>query len=178
MAALNPLLRELLQAHRKARQPEILGALHTCGLDINTGPVWGVDYVQADAHHYQPMPNGKSAVIVPYFVDGTLLDLVAAGLATRSSRTRRGVCTVLGGAWIDHARIVEEPVTIFPDPIEWLRNGRRGAVIVDWRSARYELADLPGIACSNSLIARRIDKALRIPAHVPPLFVRETRHAA
>src|SRR5262249_7226977 len=29
-----------------------------------------------------------------------------------------------------------------PDPIEWLRNDRRGAVLIDWRSARCELADL------------------------------------
>ena len=178
MAALNPLLRELMQAHRKARQPEILAALRACDIDINTGPVWGVDHVQADAHHYAPAHDGKPAIIVPYIVDGALLDLVAAGLTTRSSRTRRGVCTVLGGAWLDHARINETPATIFPDPIEWLRNGRCGAVIVDWRSARYELADLPGIACSNSLLVNRVDKALREPVHVPPLFVREARHAA
>lgn len=85
---------------------------------------------------------------------------------------------MLGVEWLEHARLHELPATVFPDPIEWLRNDRRGAVLVDWRSARYELADLPGIACSNDLLAKRIDKALRVPAHVPPLFVRESRHAA
>lgn len=178
MPAVSPLLRELLHAHRIARQPAVVDALRSCGLDIDAGPVWGVDYVQADAHHYQPTPDGRPAIIVPCSIDGSIIDLVACGLEARACRTRRGVCTVLGAEWLDRARLHEQPARVLADPIEWLRNNRCGAVIVDWRSARSELADLPGIACSNSLLARRIDKALREPAHVPPLFVREARHAA
>jgi hypothetical protein len=103
---------------------------------------------------------------------------VATGLGTRSTRTRRGVATVLGREWLDHAKETETAGRLFGDPIEWLRNGCRGAVVVDWRVARYELGDLPGIACEGELLAKRVEKALKQPVHVPQLFVREARRAA
>jgi hypothetical protein len=172
------LLGELLAAHRTARLPELVGALQACGLSIDTGPVWGVSFVEIDAHHYAPVEGGKPAVIVSAFEEGRLLDLVAVGLETRSSRTRMGIATVLGQEWIDHAKDTETTVRLFPDPITWLLNGRRGAVVVDWRAARYALADVPGIACESELLAKQVDRVMRQPVRLPPLFVREVDHAA
>lgn len=175
---MSPLFRELLAAHRTARLPELAGALQACGLPINGASTWGVAFVDIDEHHYAPVDGGKPAIIAPFFVDGELLDLVATGIATRSTRTRHGNATVLGRAWLDHARDTETAARLFADPIDWLRNGCRGAVVVDWRAARYELADLPGIACEGELLAKRVERALKQPAHLPQLFVREARRAA
>ena len=172
------LFRELLAAHRTARLPEPADALQACGLPIDTGPIWGVAFCEIDAHHYAPRAGGKPAVIAPLFENGVLLDLVATGLETRSTRTRLGIATILGQEWIDHAKETETTVRLFADPIEWLRNGRRGGVIVDWRAARYALADVPGIACESEFLAKQVDRAMRQPARVPQLFIREADRAA
>lgn len=137
---MNPLFRELLIAHRMARLPELADVLEACGLPIDSGPVFGLAFVEIDAHNYVPAAGGEPAVIVPLFGDDGLLDLVATGLKTRSTCTRAGVATVLGQEWIDHARETETAVRLFADPIAWLRAGRRGAVVVDWRSARTSWA--------------------------------------
>jgi hypothetical protein len=176
---MSPLFPELLAARRTARLPELADALQACGLPIDGAATWGVGFVEMiGAHNYAPAAGGKPAVICPLFQDGALLDLVAIGLATRATRTRRGIATVLGREWIDHAKETETTVRLFGDPIEWLRNGCRGAAVVDWRAARYELGDLPGIACEGELLAKRLERALKEPAHIPTLFVREAHRAA
>jgi hypothetical protein len=171
------LLRELLAAHRTARSPELAAALQACGLPVDGPSTWGVSFVDIDPHHYAPA-GGKAAIVTPLFADGALLDLIATGLATRSTRTRLGAATMLGRQWIDHAKDTETAVRLFGDPLEWLRNGCRGAVVIDWRAARYELADLPGIACENEMLAKRVEHALKQPARIPQLFVREAHRAA
>jgi hypothetical protein len=172
----SPLLRELLGAHKVARSPRLAAALQGCGLPTTT--FWGVSFVEIDSHHYAPVAGGKPAIITPLFAGGTLLDLVATGLETRSSRTRTGIATVLGQEWIDQAKETETTVRLFADPIEWLRNDRRGAVVVDWRSAGYALSDLPGIACQNELLAKQVERAMRQPIRLPQLFVPEANRAA
>jgi hypothetical protein len=93
---MSPLLRELLAAHRSARLPELAAALQACGLPIDTGPIWGVAFVEIDPHHYSPVAGGKPAIIAPLFEGGVLLDLVATGLETRTTRTRYALADVPG----------------------------------------------------------------------------------
>ena len=168
---INPLLLELVEAHRKARREDIADALDACGLRQHGGPIVGVEYVASDVHYWAPEPGGKPAIILPHFEEGRLLDLVAVGLRSRACRTRAGACTVLGGEWLDHARDHDTAARIYPDPLAWLLDGRRGAVIVDRRSARYVLADVPALVCADKALADRIDKAMRRPVHVPRLTV-------
>jgi hypothetical protein len=175
---MSPLLRELLAARRTARLLDLAAALQACGLPIDGASPWGVGFVEIGEHNYAPLAGGKPAIICPVFEDGRLLDLVATGLGMRSTRTRAGIATVLGREWLDHAKQTETAARLFPDPIEWLRNGCHGAVMVDWRAARYELGDVPGIACEGELLAKRVENALKQPVHVPHLFVREARRAA
>ena len=170
------LLRELLAARRTAATADLAATLQACGLPIAT--VWGVSFVEIDGHHYMPVAGGKPAVIVPLFVDGALLDLVATGLQTRAMRTRAGIATVLGREWIDHAKSTETTLRLFGDPIEWLRNSRRGTVVVDWRAARHALADVPGIACESEFLAAQVERAMHQPVSLPKLFVREANRAA
>jgi hypothetical protein len=177
---MSALLRELLAAHRLAGNPERAAALKACGLPIDGPTIFGAALVEIiDAHNYAPAAGGKPAIICPLFEDGRLLDLVATGLETRSTRTRAGVATVLGQEWINRAKDTETTVRLFADPIEWLRNGCRGAVVVDWRATRYVLADVPDIACETELLAKQVERAMRQPAAMPRLFVKEeATHAA
>lgn len=180
---MSALLRELQAAHAIARQPDLIDALGACGL-TQRGPVWGVAFVSVDSHHYTPSPGGKPAVIVPVFSRGgdvmEIVDLVACGLETRAIRTRCGAATVLGEEWLDLARETGGAARMFPDPIEWLRNGGRGAVLLDQRAAPFALADVSAVNwCGSEMHAKQIDQAMRRPLNLPQFFVREdTAHAA
>jgi hypothetical protein len=172
---MTPLFREYLASRRTGRRPELAAALQDCGLPAEG---LGVSFVEIDGHHYAPAAGGKAAIITPLFQDGVLLDLVATSLQTRATRTRAGIATVLGQEWIDHAKETETTVRLFGDPIEWLRNARHGAVVVDWRAARHVLADVPGIACETEFLAKQVEHAMRQPVSFPKLFVREASRAA
>ena len=172
------LLRELIEAHRLIRQPYYVEGFRRCGIPTDGGLIIGLAAVEIDDHHYEPDPGGKAALIVPYFQGNTLLDLVAVGLETFTCRTRTGIATVLGDEHIERARARESAVRLFKDPIDWLRNARRGACIVDWRAAPHVLADIPGISCGSEFLASRVDCAMRQPVAVPPIFIREPANAA
>ena len=164
--ALPRLMRELIRAHQRACENDLSEALAAYGLHHHGGPLWGVAFVEIDENHYAPDPGGRPALIVPHFDGNVLLDLVACGLQTRTCRTREGICTALGLDHIERAKEAGTAVRLFADPIDWLRNGRRGAVIVDWRAARFTLADLPGIACEGNC-SRPPREALKQPAQIP-----------
>ena len=171
------LLGELIRAHRIARGEELAQALNACSLRQIGRPMWGVDFVQVTPHNYEPAPGGHAALIVAHVEDGAILDLVATGFATRISRTREGICTALGIDHIDRARDSEGQLRLFADPLEWLQHNRQGACVIDWRAVRHVLADVPAIACSSDMLAARVEKALREPARLPALYVREPAHA-
>jgi hypothetical protein len=172
------LLRELLAAHRIVRHPEVAATLQALRLPAEGVPVWGVDSVAVERGYYAPDPAGHPAIIVPAFDDGGLIDLTATGLASRRVATRTGIAAVLGQEVLDRALVDQVSLHLFRDPVEWLQHRGAGAVVLDWRTAPFILTDLAGIACTTALLAARIDKALRQPLRVPPLFVREQRRAA
>ena len=176
---MSPLLPELLTAHALAHRLDLRKALVACRLRQAGGQIWGVAFVSTDdPHHYVPMAGGASAIIVPVFDGGALIDLVATVMPSRAIRTRCGVATVLGREWLDHARDAGESARLFADPIAWLAGGRHGAVVLDWRSARFDLADLSSLVCDSDRLAARVDDSMRIQPHIPPLFVRERNHHA
>ena len=175
---MNGLLRELLAAHRIARRPEVAAALAPLRLPIEGVPLWGLQSVAVEDSHYAPDPSGRPAIIVPVADDGRIVDLAATGLASRRIATRTGLGAILGQAALDRALIHRVPLHLFSDPIEWLQHRGAGAVVLDWRAAAFVLTDLAGIACTSDLLAGRVEKALRQPLRVPPLFVREDRRAA
>jgi len=175
--AMNPLLRELLSAHRIAHDPDAAAELQPLRIPASGLPVWGLQAVTFETDHYTPDPAGQPAIIVPVADDGRIFDLAATGLAARRTATRTGLASVLGLDALERAVVHQATLHLFQDPIEWLRHRCAGAVVLDWRAAAFVLADLAAIACSTDLLAARVDKALRQPLRVPPLFVREDRHA-
>ena len=174
---MTPLLRELLSAHRIARDPEAAAALQPLHMPAAGLPVWGLQAVTVEGGHYAPDPAGRPAIIVAATEDGRIVDLAATGLASRRTATRSGVAAILGQDALERAVVHQATLHLFRDPIEWLRHRCAGAVVLDWRTAAFILADLPAIACTTELLAARVDKALRRPLRVPPLFVREDRCA-
>ena len=175
---MSPLLRELTAANRNLRDPEVAAMLEEIGLSTTRGRLWGVNRVTVDAGWYDPDPAGRAAIIVPVFEDHRLIDLVATGLASRRIARRDGCGVILGHTALECALYCEETLHLRRDPIEWLQRGGTGAVVLDWRRAPYILTELAGIACSSSELAAQVDKTLRQPLRVPPLFVRKARRAA
>ena len=169
------LLRELLWAHSRVGVADLAAGLELCGIPSLGVPVWGVDFVESIGGHYVPRADGRPAIIVPVFDGAELVDLTATSLETRRTLTREGVAWVLGQDALDRAMESDAPVQLFGDPIEWLRNCCRGAVVLNWNAARFSLADLPGIACASDLLAKRVHGVLRQSLRIPPLFVREER---
>jgi len=174
----NALLWELVAAYETGRRKDLAPLLDASGLRSTGRPIL-LERVTCDAHQWAPDPAGKPAIITPFFEDGRLVDLVATSIETRASRTRMGVCTCLGVEHIDHARESGEALWLYSDPMEWLQHDRQGACVIDWRAARFDLADLNDITCSNDKLAIRVDRAFRQPVTMPTLFVPEaTNHHA
>ena len=77
---INPLLWELVEAHRKARPEDLAEALDACGLRQTGGPIFGVECVAIDAHNFAPDPeSSRGPADHSLFRGGELLDLVASG---------------------------------------------------------------------------------------------------
>jgi len=177
MKALFP---ELVQARKRARRDsELAAAFHACGLDLDGLPiVWGVDLVSAHGAHYEPCPGGRAALIIPAVEYGQIIDLVAMGVRTFTCKTRSGLATMLGREWLNTARWAGVPPVIFDNPMTWLRARCRGSVFVDPEAARFELADIPTVACANDKLAAQLDELMRRSVPVPAFYVPEARRAA
>jgi hypothetical protein len=175
---------ELDAAARFAARPELAAALAAMRLDRAGLPPWGIACVAADKEFYEPDPDGKAAVVVGAFEQGELVDLVATSLGTRAMRRRCGEARLLGADWIGRARDLDKPLNLFNDAFAWLAGDGCGAVILDWRAAPRELADLKGLLCQSEALAHRVARAFAQPVPLPPLYVHrrdnhpeESRHA-
>ena len=176
---LSPNLRELLQAFRIARDPQLEDSLAACGL-TQGGPIWGFDLVEFSHLTYQPISGGDSALIVPVFEDGRIIDLVACRISDRFTATRHGIARALGEDWIERAVLRKTRLRLHSDPVRWLVNGRYGAVVLDWSQAGFLFDGLEGIVCDSPSLANRVHATTRRMTHPPRLyfFTRSKRNAA
>lgn len=167
----SPLLRELHQATLLARRPLFAETLRACGLPLLGCPLWGLAGVTAGPEFYQPDEEGTVALIVPAFEGPHLVDLVACNFATRAMRTRRGIATVLGHAWIEDAFLGNQPLAVYDNALTWLRGGRRGVVILDWQAVPRLLREVPALNCESPATAQRLVEAFERPRPYPPVLV-------
>jgi len=184
LSHVNPLLHELVRAWRLADTPVLRPILHRIGL-TETPRYWGVDWVEADGDLYRPADGGgRIALIVDCRQHGGTIDLVATSLETRAMRRRKGLGTLLGEDERDYAVQHGKPLPVFVDGIGWIANDRKGVVVLDWRDAACQLADVPSLTCESEALAARICRAFAGDVRpAPPIFVptgpsKECRHAA
>ena len=121
------------------------------------------------------------AVIIPALDEfGETADLVAWVPDTGVVATQHGAVCILGEEAIDGPDADDEEdedgLRVFPTPLEWLRAGRGGVVILAsaartrWRLSGRELDR------SDAAFGRRLRDALRLPE--PRVYVEEKRRAA
>ena len=154
-------LTELFRAYRIACNPRYADSLAGCGLKQDE-PIWGFDFVEFSQDTYRPILGGDCALIVPVFDDGVLDDLVACRLADRRIATRYGAARALGEAQVDRAILRKTRLSLYSDPLRWLVNGRRGAVVLDWNQAGRLLHGVKSIGCDSAALARRVDAAMGV----------------
>jgi hypothetical protein len=180
----NPLLRELVRARRLAETPVMAPILDKLGLTERPS-YWGVDWVEVEGGLYRPADDGgRIALIIGVYQHGGLIDLLATSLETRAMRRRRGLGTLLGEDRLEHPLQQGKSLAVLADGLSWLAGGRKGVVILDWRDAALQLADMPALICESEALADRLRRAFVAEVFAaPPLFVpsgqpKERRHAA
>ena len=167
------LRRELAEATARAKRSDI--ARHVAGGEaLMCCPGWGLDLVIPGAEFYEPCPSGDLAFIVGAFKGGELIDLIATS-ESFGLRARRGEARVLGDDHLQDALWSRRTaLKLYETALSWLRNGRDGTVILDWRHAPFMLEGVAAIVCETPLLAGRIRTAFARAMTPPPLFVRSS----
>jgi len=160
------LLRELIQAHQRARAPELQACLSACRLPTD-GLVWGLDFIRIHALSYEISPDDGEPALIQQSFDGGLVDLVACRLRDRQIATRVGNARALGADWVNLAVLQGLRLPLHSDPLRWLRRGRQGAVIVNWWQAASVLDDVEAVTCDSRSLAKRVHAVTR-RMHRPP----------
>lgn len=172
---MKPLFRELVRAGRLGQSPVMRPILDRVGLPEPRLGGWGVDWVEPlNGALYRPAAEGgRVAAIFPVDYEHATVDLCAVSLETRAIRVRRGLCDVLGHDRLELAHQFGKPVTVFADPIEWLRGEKRGVVVLNWRHGICDLLHVPALACADEALALKLHRALSCDGFEtpPPIFV-------
>ncbi|AJC80942.1 hypothetical protein IE4803_CH03786 [Rhizobium etli bv. phaseoli str. IE4803] len=116
---------------------------------------------------FEPDPTGPD-----WFVFCEWEDLVFWRPRTGEVATWAGRAFALGESAIDNASgyALDGHLHVFADPLQWLRSGRGGIVVLDWARAFDELRHCPRIAVAESLWST-YRLAMR-PVRMPRVFLR------
>lgn len=124
-----------------------------------------------------PDENGKPAVLLPV-VAGILMHengvdrepIVADILAFDPAKpaewglryNESGVA--LGGDNLERCGrhgMADFEITLYPDPLAWLKAGARGAVLLKGRECRNLILDVPRLICATPKVAAEVDQIIR-----------------
>lgn len=119
-------------------------------------------------------PYGVDAVIMPVMDEGTTIDLIAWRSLRPDAWLRRN-----GQGWALGIDLIQEPplwdgfkeITVYATPLDWLRAGGQGAVILDWPAVSLirKLDKFDTIICEDPVVRMRLDSILSAPAHKPKI---------
>ena len=131
---------------------------------------WGVATVHVRGSFYEPADDGELfAIIAPCVFDGELVDLCAVVLPEGKPTTRCGAGWALGEDEIERARWEWDTLRLVDTPLQWLREPRRHACVIDWRIAHLRLADIGKIVCDTLALGERVLAAFEHPPIPAPL---------
>ena len=125
--------------------------------------------------------DGQPAIIIPcydglpFILDANaerhvehIVDLVAVDLDHPDRHwRRRGEAVILGAAYLDLAAEAAAPLSVFSNPLAWLRAGGDGIVMLDWAWAPDLLLGFDLIA-EDVELGNQLEKALRPEIWVMP----------
>ncbi len=119
-------------------------------------------------------PDGVLASILPVRgIDGRMEDIVAWGDDPTRWWRRRRLGILLGMESVERADYLQEPLTLFETPADWVAGGKSGAVVLDWTACLDMYLPLnTKIECESERLARRLRYALCLS---PPLVTVKVR---
>ncbi len=109
--------------------------------------------------------DGVLASILPVRgLGGRMEDIVAWGDDPTRWWLRRRMAVILGMEAVETADYMREPLLLFDTPLDWLRAGKRGAVILSWDAhLPFYLPEHAPLHCASSRLAKRLRDALTQP---------------
>lgn len=177
---------EFASAVDRVRQPH-LDRLRSLGVAPATvaaigerHPSFGILTATAGANGLYEPGEGPLFVAQPVYEAGLLVDLVA-WRSTRPDRwwLRTGLGWLLNGDACLYGGWDGHELTLAGTPLDWLRSGARGAVVLDWESPElYQLRGFETIHCSDRGLAATLGHALLRSQRMPDIRVLEVGHAA
>ena len=138
---------------------------------------------------YQPHPDGEPHLIAvegvpePHLGWREIFDFVAFKSDAPGTWWRRtGYADVLGADEIDRLAFLRQPVIVHETPLDWLRAGCRGCVILDWTfNPKTAFALSTEIHCATPALATALRKRfaeVSRPHQAVRVLVQEARNAA
>ena len=125
-------------------------------------------------------PYGVDAVLMPVMCEGAVIDLIAWRTLAPDGWLWRN-----GGGWALGIDLITSPphwdgfrdITLHATPLEWLRAGGIGAVILDWSAVSYirKLSFFDTVHCNDLRVQKRLGFILSAPARKPRI-VSGARH--
>lgn len=121
------------------------------------------------AGNFEPNPEGRK-----WLVFEQEHDLIFWQPATGEIASETGRAFALGEENLQNpwATALDRYLNVFADPIEWLRDGRRGIVIIKWKDAFDYLRDCAAIAVPEILLSKY--RRFMRPPYMPRLAIRPT----
>lgn len=124
--------------------------------------------------------DGPAYIVQPVVDDGVMVDLVYwRTLQPERWWLRTGAGWALNPAGATSSVWKPEKPVLHASPLDWLRAGATGSVILDWEApgVRQLLAE-PEVICGTLGLATTLDRALRTMIRFPKIVQREVRNAA
>jgi hypothetical protein len=127
-------------------------------------------------HTFEPTnePYGVSALIMPVLHEGVIIDQIAwCSLRPDAWLWRIGAGWALGIDEIEYPPLWDgfREITLHGTPLDWLRAGGKGAVILDWNAIHgiRKLAMFDTIKCDHPTVQKRLRAILSQPERKPKI---------
>ena len=159
-------LRREALAYARGRTVEVTNWMARLEIDRDlTGlEMLGVTRAATAGREWSHEPAGQPVITLPIWAGECCLDILALDPHNASRWwTQTDIVPVLAPEEIARCAILDEPLDIHASPLEWLRAGARGTVILDWRSVSFWLAGVRRFLCFDDMTAKRLDRGLRNP---------------
>jgi len=139
----------------------------------------GVANAETDSHgHYMP-GEGPLHLIQPVHAGDVLVDLVAWRSGDPGETwLRTGHGWAIGESDLLAFDRWHGDLMLHASPLDWLRAGATGAVILDWSAPEIaRLRDHDRIRCATATLAAALRRAIAATIHMPDIIALEDPHA-
>lgn len=113
--------------------------------------------------------------IMPVVAYDQIVDLIAWPAADPTTwRQRLGHAVLLGQELADRAALFDEPIAVYPTPLEWLKHFGEGCCVVDWSAYLPFHLSAQRMLVDDQHLAERLTRAMT----VPPVYFEIRKRAA